>query len=836
MTWLPILGFAWIFTACSPLVERSQPHASQAEEIMSGADIGQTFVPENDGLSGIQVFLSPKESGTGEIILHLRSDPQSLSDLTHSSLPIQSITLPGYYTFEFLPIQRSRGTYYSFFLEIRGTGSLNVGSAGGDVYLNGASYRGDEPQDSQLAFRLRYDQLLAALGWIREGTVWLGYALLGVFLFCLPGWGILCLVWTGWNEQSSAAKLGLAAGFSLVIYPLFVLFTDLLGLHLGRIYAWLPPLAGILLIVFKNRKMINRQAFRLIAWPKTSAHGLLYAALIILVFFIRFWSIRSIEAPMWGDSVQHTVIAQLFVDKNGLFSSWEPYAPYQSLTVQWAFSLYAALLTWIVGLPITQAVLVTGQLINGIAVLVLIPLAERLAPTNQSSRPKSWAGPVAVLIAGLLSSMPAFYLNWGRYSQLAGQAILPVAVWMVWETITPRTQDKPQAISDTSIWRINWTKSLLAAYSLVGMLLASYRLSFFYLTFVLVLLIGWGIPNLRLDGRKWLRVVFELVLVGLLAGLLLLPWGVRLLGSNLAGFVEAGVIFGSQLAQVQADYQTWLGLYGYLPEALTFLAVLGLAWSLARKNWMVASLGIWVLLLASIVATRLVHFPGANMMQSFAVLIALYIPASWIIGWLLDDSLSLLGRKFSPAAFKLFQIILAFVILGLGLWSAWSQRLIPQPAQYAMVTRPDLRALAWIRDHMPSTAIFLVEGFSVYNGASIVGSDAGWWIPLLAGRKNTIPPQYAIVNETPNQSDYSQEVIKLVTGLEASHGFSPQIIQRLCAFGVTDVYIGQGQGNVSSGRSTQLFSSQMLSSSGFFTLAYHQDRVFIFTLIPSACH
>ena len=66
-----------------------------------------------------------------------------------------------------------------------------------------------------------------------------------------------------------------------------------------------------------------------------------------------------------------------------------------------------------------------------------------------------------------------------------------------------------------------------------------------------------------------------------------------------------------------------------------------------------------------------------------------------------------------------------------------------------MVTKPDRQAMTWIREHTPAQAKFLVEGFRIYGGRSVVGSDAGWWIPLLADRANTMPPQYALLNETP---------------------------------------------------------------------------------------
>ena len=47
------------------------------------------------------------------------------------------------------------------------------------------------------------------------------------------------------------------------------------------------------------------------------------------------------------------------------------------------------------------------------------------------------------------------------------------------------------------------------------------------------------------------------------------------------------------------------------------------------------------------------------------------------------------------------------------------------------------------------------------RGDRSVGVDAGWWIPLLARRENTLPPQYALLAEKPISLDYSQRVVAL---------------------------------------------------------------------------
>jgi len=244
------------------------------------------------------------------------------------------------------------------------------------------------------------------------------------------------------------------------------------------------------------------------------------------------------------------------------------------------------------------------------------------------------------------------------------------------------------------------------------------------------------------------------------------------------------------------------------------------------------AINLWAAILSALVATQLLRLPGANFLQNFSVLIALYMPISLLIGWLNGQIAIWLEQRLGGKQFA-FSVIL----IGISLWAAWNQGqtvLAPEPAS-VLVTRPDQRALAWIREHTPPEASFLVEGSRIDNGHSIVGSDAGWWMPLLAGRANTIPPQYAVLNEEPSPSDYTQRAVELVAQLEKTSLNSPEGIRLMCLRGLTHVYIGQRQGRVGFD-ATQLFSPAELSDNAAFDLVYHTDRVYIFQLKPSACH
>ncbi|MFN2280805.1 MAG: hypothetical protein ACK2TZ_03005, partial [Anaerolineales bacterium] len=78
-----------------------------------------------------------------------------------------------------------------------------------------------------------------------------------------------------------------------------------------------------------------------LSWPRLA---LLFT--IALIIAVRFWVIRSLDAPMWGDSYQHTMIAQLIVDHGGLFDSWQPYAEMTTFTYHFGFHSLVAVFHW----------------------------------------------------------------------------------------------------------------------------------------------------------------------------------------------------------------------------------------------------------------------------------------------------------------------------------------------------------------------------------------------------------------------------------------------------------------------------------------------------------
>ena len=206
------------------------------------------------------------------------------------------------------------------------------------------------------------------------------------------------------------------------------------------------------------------------------------------------------------------MIAQLLVDNKGLFNSWLPYAELRTFTYHFGFHTLVAVFHWLTGLSLPAATLWTGQIINILAIVTLVPLANRLGRSR-------WAGVVSVLVAGLLSTMPQFYLNWGRYTQLTGQVILPVAVVLSFVYLEQRPTDR----------------RLVAVLALIlgGLALSHYRITIFAALFY----IAYFLLRARRDGARSLTL--KIAWIGLGAIALCLPWLVHLSSGGIPAIAAA---------------------------------------------------------------------------------------------------------------------------------------------------------------------------------------------------------------------------------------------------------------------------------------------------------
>ncbi len=795
---------ALVVLAGGTTISAPQP-ATAAITLTAEAPVGQSFVTREGGLRAITLQLAPATNGPGTLELSLRANPTAPDAFATATLPLSAVTTAGAYAFT-LPQPQPQRDYY-FQVTVRGAGAVQMLTTPADTYVDGNLYLQAQAHTGDLQFQLNYDLRALVETWARRAVWWVLVALAALFLLVLPGWALLELGWDGMATLPLSTRLCLALGLGVAVAPALLLWTHTLGWHPGAWHAWLPGLlaAGWLLWRATRRRVVKP----ILEQPAERWASVALALVAAAVLAVRLALLSQIEVPLWGDAYQHTMIAQLILDHGGLFDAWTPYVPYTTLTVQYGFPTVAALFAWTLGGDGVAGTLVAGQVLNAAAALSLYPLARRMS----GDRP--WAGVAAVLVAGLLSPLPGYYVNWGRYAQLAGQVALPTVLWLTWALL--EDAERP------------WRRALILGAAVAGMALSYYRMAFLYAPFVLLLVLIIVLPQWRKQRPSVLRNLGGLACAGGVSFMLLLPWALRVAGSSLADKITDPVAAAMPLIEVvRADYNTWLTTPTLMPWPLLVLGGVGLLASLGARRWMLAALLPWTALVALIVAGRLIGLPGANLMQSFAVIIALYIPISLVCGWLFSSFAAWLAAHFPNAPSLTAGIVVALTVAGLP-----QQAMILTPASI-LVTRPDLVAMRWINSNTPVDARFLVNGFRIYGGTSAVGADAGWWLPLLAHRANTMPPQYTLLNELANPPAYTEQVVALVATLEGGALGSPVGIQALCANEITHVYVGQGQGAV--GASAEpLFTAATIQGHPAFKLLYQHDLVAVYQFRRGVC-
>jgi len=790
-----VLGFLLIFLLSGCVVneftDTIQPEATAALPLTQ--PLGQTFIAQHAGLNGIDLFLTPSAAESSvPLVLHLRSDPSSPDDLALVRLG-GPVTAAGIVHFSFAPQADSHGRRYYFFVE---GADLLIGASAQSIYPDGTRYNNHLPQEGDIAFGATYASASIFLDLLRFGLHVLQILSITFFLFLVPGLALARWLLSGytlhWGE-----RLGLAAGTSVAIYPILFLWSHTLGLAIGAWLAWIPGIVGALYLLWIERAQIAalphnwRGAVNVQYMPDWILLGL-----FLLLTLLRILPIRTLPAPLWGDSVHHTLIVQLLVENGGLFDSWEPYAPIESLTYHFGFHTVMAVWEWVTGWGAPTSVLFAGQMLNVLAVLALVPVAYRLS----GRRP--WAAVGAVLVTGYLSQMPGYYVNWGRYTQLASQIIFPLLIWAfhVWWSENRKPKD-----------RLFWLMAVLTA----GLILTHYRVATVAVAAGLAWAI-WGIWIQRKNLSAWLPRLSGLVGIALLSAISILPWLYLVRSGQLVGtftsIVTRDVQTNTALSQ---ELQAWLHISEYYPRPLWIGALV--VWLLAfwKRRELAIPMAIFAPVAFLMTNPYLLGLPGTGWITNFLLVIGAYIPIGWFWGWFFAGCVTRLERI--PLATAL---VLLFVLGGTMVGIRTQLHIVDTAHQ--MVTQADVAAFRWVRNNTPPDSRFLVNGFLAYNNSMAVGSDAGWWLPFYTQRANNIPPMPYATEQLSAGTD-KVTVRQLMLDVYASEGEATRLHPTLCRAGITHVYLGQRQGQVGYG-AQPLVPSSWLQNNPAFLLIHQEDQ------------
>jgi hypothetical protein len=354
------------------------------------------------------------------------------------------------------------------------------------------------------------------------------------------------------------------------------------------------------------------------------------------------------------------------------------------------------------------------------------------------------------------------------------------------------------------------------------------------LIFVIPFIIAYFLVYVRKGNIR--QTLEKSIIFGLGALILFLPRFIQVFSGRILQIL--GIQLSTSANQVNPNtlqYNAIGDLLSYLPAILWIMLPILLVWGLWRRSRPIAIIGLWWFLVFLLANPELLKLPGTGAINNFTVLISLYIPVSIIVSagliWLFFDLKTVLNERLdiqSRRKLLATQIpnIIIFMLLTLITILGAQQRINDiQIQNYSLLTRPDIRAVNWIEENISDSSIFLVNSFSAFGGAAIVGTDGGWWLPLLANINSTQPPINYTMEKGPFP-DYQQWINTLTEAIRTKGINNPEVLSMLEERKITHVYIGQQQGKV--GYVEPSLSPVKLLTSPYYTPIYNHDRVWIF--------
>lgn len=617
-----------------------------------------------------------------------------------------------------------------------------------------------------------------------------------ILVFFLPGFFIYSIFLEN-LKLDIFQSLIISMGLSLSFIPLMTYFFTFVGIKLSSfliISIMFIFITGVLLKYKLDHKK-NKDVF---LTSKGSKHNLkkdyiisylILVAILIISLLVRFIQVKDILVAPGSDSYHHTLIAQLIVENGGIPQSYEPYAPLESFTYHFGFHSLVAFLYWVSGISIIKLVIFTGQILNAFALLSVFIFVDRLFEDKKMALLSS-------LIVGLISIFPAYYINWGRFTQLTGMVILPVALLLVIESIKMEKRDlKVLFISGLSI---------------SGLFLSHYRIIIAFFGFLLLYFL-YGIYQNRHNRNVVQENLTRYIVIGLIALVLLLPWFIHLLK-------EPQILISANDSKVSASAFSIarigdaISYYSNMPLLILFIG--GILVGLFKRNKYVILITSWVLILIAFSNPFWMKLPGSGLLDFVTVVTILYFPVAVISSYLVTYLLQTF-KITSSHNLLIFSICLAITV------PFFAVNMIGTFSPENVYVKPgDVNAMNWIEANTESNATFLIDSYSFdFLQEFLTGIDSGYWIPLLAKRNVTIPPMTYLV-ERPPDKNYVEKVVAFSKAEESIT--SESTINFLIENNVNYVYFG--------GKNWGKLQFRNLQNNTYLKPVYNKDGVWIFKI------
>ncbi|MEP7358652.1 MAG: hypothetical protein ABI847_15495, partial [Anaerolineales bacterium] len=479
--------------------DQEQPRLNQAAPTPHGTSVVvQSLVAGHDGLSSVELLAvaGPAQPSSAILTVQLLNSAgevvaeQDFAGVKHNA-PLR-LDLP--------PQPHSKG--HSYLLKLSGSPD-NIATAWAyslDGYLAGSLTIDGQPQAGDLYFKSSYTYLWPAALGDAAASLW-GLAAVAVPMWLLlfaPGALLLGVLGpVGGLARPPGARWGLSLGLSVSLLALAWLWAGVAGWRWSPAGLWV--VYGALGLAAIGRALLG---WRRRGWPRVRLETLALAAIVLASVLVRLLAVRDLALPAWVDSSHHLLIARLLELGGQIPASYQPFLPVDVFYYHFAFHVLLVSLHWLTAMPLADAALLLGQVLNG-----LIPLAAYALAWGLTGRRR--AALAAALVAGLVSYFPGYFVNWGRYTQLTGLLVLGPAAAVLWRALRPAGPGR---------WS-SFRLAVLAAVLAAGVLLAHYRVLAFYAAFALVAFLAHARQR-----RAWVA----LALAGAGGALLSLPWLGRL--------------------------------------------------------------------------------------------------------------------------------------------------------------------------------------------------------------------------------------------------------------------------------------------------------------------
>lgn len=596
-------------------------------------------------------------------------------------------------------------------------------------------------------------------------------------LFVGPGAALLSL-YTGRSNLPATWQVSLAILFALASWPVMMAWLQLFNISLFRpaLIAWFAATWAIAVVRLRPRPG---------SWlrPPAPERVILWLAVIVAAG-AAVYSLRSVVVGPGSDSYHHTLIAQLIMERGQLPRDYLPYTPLVSFTYHFGFHSVAAAIAEVARLPAHIVVPVVAQLLIGLAALAVATFTEMITRSRL-------AAAVSAVMVGCVAVFPAYLINYGRYTQLTGTVLLAGLLALAWDW-------------DATGWR--WQNVLFAGLVAAGTALTHYRVTLMAAS-GLAIIFGAGLLWRRAPWSVWKKVIVRGVAFAGIALAFAAPWLGHVLSQRNVGYSLAvsdpGPTFFSldRLGPVVLNYPT-----NALLMVLLGLALLAALVFRDRPSLLVIAWSAFMLL------ASLPLFAG-TFMDTVSVVISLFLPVAVIIGAAAARSIERAGRASRALRMLVHVALLALILTGVPRLAA-----IADP-DGAFVRPGDVAAATWVRDNTPPSARFMVNTYHWdFMRDFIIGIDAGYWLPLLAGRQTvTMPMTFSI------ERGATPDLLPQLIALDSLNGqlATPDAVAALRSAGITHVFVGAKGGNI---------DAQALLASPAFEKLYSDAGSYVFRL------